>query len=178
MLYKSLPKSKPNRFPRQCAPVLHNSTRITRCFDFLPFCLSTQLMASLPVWVIRAECINLVFIYTPWIQHGLTKLEIPLLFFWQRTLSLLALYFFVLNLKTSMWPLFSGPWGLLLEVTPASACGLRISQPSIHASGCHVHCLKATRLQLPIKIWTGFDSEWLQLKCVNLLTLQRVDIHC
>lgn len=60
--------------------VLHTSPHITCCFDFLPLCLSTQLMASLPAWVIRAECINLVFIYSPRIQHGPTKLEILLLF--------------------------------------------------------------------------------------------------
>lgn len=66
--------------------LLHTSVHNTCCFDFLPLCLSTQLMASLPAWVIRAECINLVFIYSPWIQHVGNSSS-----FWQSTLSLLAL---------------------------------------------------------------------------------------
>lgn len=141
MIYKSLPKSKPNRFPWQYDLVLHTSLHITCCFDFVPFCLLTQPMASLPAWVIRAECINLVFIYSPWIQHGPTKLEILLLF----GSVLYHCWHFLLNLGTFPWPPFSGPGRILLEVTAASASGLGVSQPSIHASGCHVHCLKASQ---------------------------------
>lgn len=155
MLYKSLPKSKCNRFPWQYDLVPHTSLHITCCFDFLPFCLSTQLMASLPAWVIRAECINLVFIYSLWIQHGPTKLEIFLLF----DTVLYHSWHFLLNLRTFLWPPFSGLGRILLEVTPASAWGLGISQPSIHASGCHVHRFKASQTAAASKTWMGFNTE-------------------
>lgn len=141
MLYKSLPRSKPNRFLWQDNLVLHTSPHITCCFDFLPFCLSTQLMASLPAWVIRAECINLVFIYSPWIQHGRTKLEI-LLPFWQHTLSPVAL-----SVKSG--DLFITSRLRSWETSPGgdstSVCGLGVSQPSIHASGCRVHFLEPSQ---------------------------------
>lgn len=152
MLYKSLPKSKCNRFPWQRDLVLHTSLHITCCFDFLPFCLSTQLMASLPAWVIRAECINLVFIYSLWIQHRPTKLEIFLLF----GTTLYHCWHFLLNLGTFSWPLSSGLGRVLLEVTLASACGLGVSPPSIHASGRHVHCLKASQTAAGNKNLDGF----------------------
>lgn len=64
----------------ECGLVWRASPRVTRCFDFLPFCPSTQLMASPPAEVIRVECINLVFIYSLWMQHGCTNLEVPLHF--------------------------------------------------------------------------------------------------
>lgn len=89
MLYKSLPKSTANRKPCQFHLVLHTSCHICSRFDFLPFCFSTQLMASPPAWVIRAECINLVFIYSLWIHRGPTEF---FLFLWQPTSSLQALF--------------------------------------------------------------------------------------
>lgn len=141
-LYRSLPKCGTNRFPWQYNLVLHSSQHITGCFDFLPLCLRTQLKARLPAGVIRAECINLVFIYSPWRRHtarGHWEIPLPL---WQRSSSLLAL---PVKFRDLFMTCLSGPGRLVAEVTPGSACGLGAPQPSILASGCHVGPFQASQ---------------------------------
>lgn len=165
MLCKSLPKSKLNRFPPRCNLVSHTGPHITRCFDFLPFCLSTQLTTSPPAYVIRAECINLVFIYSPWMRHGPTKLEILLLF----GSVLYHRWHFLfksgdLFLTSLLWS-----WeNSFLEVTPTSACELAlVSQPLIRAAGCHVRCLKTPQTAAANKFTDGlFDGPSLTVQCL------------
>lgn len=101
MLCKSLAKRKANTFPWQRV-VYHVAAapRITRCCDFLPPCFSTHSTVSPPASVIRAECINLVFIYSPWMQRGPIKLETLLCL----GSALCHCWNFLWNPETFLWP--------------------------------------------------------------------------
>lgn len=147
MLYKSLPRSKPNRFPWQYNLVLRSSQHNTSCFDFLPFCLSTQLKACLPAWVIRAECINLVFIYSLWIlRRGLQVRNSSS--FWQCTLSLLALSvksgdFFMTSLLFSWESFPGGDSNLCLRIGGSAALDPCLRLPCSSLKGLGKACKNA-----------------------------------